>query len=237
MTRRGKAIFLAFWTATLTLLATAIAMAVWVAPIDAERGLIQHIMYLHLATAINMLIGCAIVFAANCAYFWRRDPKWDALGDAGARVVVLLGFIVLCTGMLWAKRVWGHWWEWSPPLTFSLALWLLYVGYVINRALQHTPELRAWRSAAFGIFAFLDVPLVYLSIRLLPGSHLAPVERAPAAANTMLVWLAAVLFLTVALILTRATLTRVQQARQTHAATGPEPIPAPAAAKPRRIIA
>ena len=213
MTRRGKRIFVAFWLITLALVASAMAMVIWFAPLDPDRGPIQHIMYLHLASAINTLFGCLVVFAANIAYFWRRDTRWDALGDAGARVVVLLGFIVLLTGVLWAKRAWGHWWEWSPPLTFSLALWLLYVGYLLNRRLYRSPERRAALSAAFGIIAFLDVPLVYLSVRLLPGSHLAPVEHAPQAANTQLIWLLAVLFLTVGLIATRYLLTRQAEIR------------------------
>jgi len=234
VTPQGRAIFIVSWLVTLALLIAAVSMVIWRAPIDPDRGLIQHIMYLHLATAINTLFACVVVFAANCAYIWRRDPRWDAAGDAGARVVVLLGFIVLLTGMIWAKRVWGHWWEWSPPLTFSLILWLLYVGYLVNRALQRSPDRKATRSAAFGIFAFLDVPLVYLSIRLLPGSHTGPVERAQQSGDTLALWLLAMLFLTAGLIITRAMLTGLRRRRH---APSPDALTTPSARPTPRMIA
>ncbi len=228
MNRYGTTILRAYWVLTLSLLAAALAMVIWYVPDDPQSGPILRIVHIHLAAAINTLIACTVVFAANIAYLWQRDNRWDALGDAGARVVVLLCFVVLVTGMLWAKQAWGRWWQWNSPLTFSLILWLLYAGYLLHRRLPHPPGRRAMRSAAFGIVAFLDVPLVYLSVRMLPDSHLSIGERAPETVQTQIVWLLAVLFLSGGLIATRYLLTRLTSASDasTHAQHGPTQRPA-----------
>jgi heme exporter protein C len=83
--------------------------------------------------------------------------------------------VVLVTGPIWAKPVWGIWWTWDARLTSTFVLWLLYISYLLLRTLIEDPERRALASAVFGIFAFLDVPLVYMSIRWWRTQHPQPV--------------------------------------------------------------
>ena len=83
--------------------------------------------------------------------------------------------IGLVTGPLWAKPVWGVWWTWDARLTTTFILWLLYISYLLLRGLIEEPGRRATLSAVFGVFAFLDVPLVYVSNRLWRTQHPAPV--------------------------------------------------------------
>ena len=71
--------------------------------------------------------------------------------------------------------MWGIWWTWDARLTSTFVLWLLYVAYLLLRSMIEDPERRALLSAVFGIFAFLDVPLVYMSIRWWRTQHPQPV--------------------------------------------------------------
>jgi heme exporter protein C len=91
--------------------------------------------------------------------------------------------------MVWARVAWGAWWTWSPRLTFSLVLWLLYVAYLVVRPSIEPAGRRAVVSAVFGIVAFLDVPLVYLSVKLLPDIHPSSIALAPEMRRTLLVCL------------------------------------------------
>jgi heme exporter protein C len=79
------------------------------------------------------------------------------------------------TGPIWAKPVWGIWWTWDARLTTALILWLMFVSYLLLRDFLEEPVRRATLSAVFGIFAFADVPLVYMSIRLWRTQHPQPV--------------------------------------------------------------
>jgi heme exporter protein C len=149
--------------------------ALFIAPTEKTMGLIQRIFYFHVPSAITAFIAFFIVFVANCAYLVTRRPKWDWLGVAGAEVGVACCTIVLSTGPIWARPVWGIWWTWDARLTSTFVLWLLYISYLLLRGLLEDPQRRATLSAIFGIFAFLDVPLVYVSNRLWRTQHPQPV--------------------------------------------------------------
>ena len=155
-------------------------------------GVVQKIFYLHLPVAINTFAACAVVFVASVGYLWRRQLWWDDLASAAGKVAVLGATLVLATGMIWGHVAWGAWWTWSPRLTFSLVLWLLYAVYLITRGSIESSQRRALVGAVYGVLAFLDVPLVYLSARLLPDIHPRAIELAGPMKVTLAVWLVAV---------------------------------------------
>ncbi|MGC2268107.1 MAG: cytochrome c biogenesis protein CcsA [Candidatus Acidiferrales bacterium] len=149
--------------------------ALFVAPDEKTMHAIQRIFYFHLPSWIAMFSASTIAFYANVAYLITRNRKWDALGVSGVEVGVICCTIGLVTGPLWARPVWGIWWTWDARLTSTFILWLLYIGYLLLRGLLEDPEKKASLSAIFGIFASLDIPLVYLSNRLWRTQHPQPV--------------------------------------------------------------
>jgi heme exporter protein C len=120
------------------------------------------------------LTAFGINFFASLMYLIRRDRRWDGLALSAAEVGVMFLAIVLVTGPIWAKPVWFVWWTWSPRLTSSLVLWLLYVAYLLIRNYVPDPERRAMMSAVFGIVAFVDAPIVWFSIRWWRDIHPSP---------------------------------------------------------------
>jgi heme exporter protein C len=159
----------------LLLIGAAAYASFFIAPTDAKQGLIYRILFLHVASAWTGLTAFFICFIANLLYVWRRQPRWDWLGVASAEVGVAFTAVVLVTGPIWAHPVWGIWWTWDARLTSTFVLWLLYVSYLLLRTLVEEPERRALFSALFGIFAFIDVPLVFGSIRWWRTQHPQPV--------------------------------------------------------------
>ncbi len=111
---------------------------VFYAPEDEFTGLVQKIFYVHVASAWIAAVAFFVVFVGSIAYLWKRDLRWDAIAGASAEVGLLFTTVVLVTGMLWGKEVWGVYWSWDPRLTSVLVLWLLYLAYVAIRA--YTPE-------------------------------------------------------------------------------------------------
>lgn len=161
--------------AVFLLLGAAVYASFFIAPTDAKQGLIYRILFLHVPSAWTGLTAFFISFLANLLYVWRRQPRWDWLGVSAAEVGLAFTTVVLVTGPIWAHPVWGIWWTWSPRLTSTFVLWLLYVAYVVLRTLIEEPDRRALLSALFGIFAFIDVPLVFGSIRWWRDQHPQPV--------------------------------------------------------------
>ena len=164
--------------------------------------------------AVIMFVACFVVFVASVGYLWQRQGRWDDLAQAGAEVAVLFASIVLLTGMIWGRSAWGHWWTWSPRLTFSLVLWLLYVVYLMVRASIESPQRRAIVAAVYGVIAFLDVPLVYFSAKLLPDIHPESIELAPEMQRTVLFWFLPVILMCAGLIRTRYLILRAMAAQR-----------------------
>lgn len=161
--------------ALFALIAFAGYAALFIAPDESTMHLIQRIFYFHVPSWIACFTAFTIVFVSNIGWLVTRRRKWDALGVSAAEVGVIACTIGLITGPLWAKPVWGIWWTWDARLTTTFILWLLYISYLLLRDLVEDPERRASLSALFGIFAFLDVPLVYFSNRLWRTQHPQPV--------------------------------------------------------------
>ena len=150
-------------------------LSFYYAPLEKTMGVIQKIFYLHVSSAFSSFVALGICCYANLMYVFKRQPKWDWLGVAAAEVGVAFILVVLITGPIWAHPVWGIWWTWDARLTLTFVLGLLYISYLLLRSMIEEPDKRALFSALFGIFAFLDVPLVYFSIRWWRTQHPQPV--------------------------------------------------------------
>jgi heme exporter protein C len=149
-------------------------LGLFVAPTERTMGDVQRIFYFHAPSGWTAFWLFFANLAASIVYLVRRNPKADALAVAAAEVGVVFCTIVLVTGPLWARPVWGIWWTWDMRLTSTLVLWLIYVSYLLLRRFSdgsQTPIL----AAVLAIFGALDVPLVYFSIWFFRTQHPQPV--------------------------------------------------------------
>jgi heme exporter protein C len=208
MNTMNKKIWIAYWLVTAVLFAAVVITIFAWTPTEATMGTVQKVFYLHLPVAINTFLACMVTFIASIGYLWQRRQVWDDLAVSSAKVAVLLCSVVLLTGMIWGHSAWGQWWTWSPRLTFSLVLWLLYVSYLVIRPSIESRQRRALVSAVYGVVAFLDVPLVYLSVKLMPDIHPSSITLAPEMKLTLLLSFVPVTMLATGLIAARYRLQR-----------------------------
>jgi heme exporter protein C len=138
-------------------------------------------------------------------YLVKKSRWWDSLALSAAEIGVMFMTIVLVTGPIWAKPVWLVWWTWSPRLTSSLLLWMLYVAYLLVRNYVPDPDRRAATSAVFGIVAFIDAPIVWFSIRWWRDLHPSPMIETGGLAPEMqpALWTCAAVFLLLFIYLLR----------------------------------
>jgi len=140
-------------------------------PTEKEMGDIQRIFYWHVPLAWVAFLAFFVVFVTGIMYLWKRDSKWDHLAHASAEIGVLFTTLVLITGPIWAKPVWGSWWTWDARLTASLILWMTYIAYLLMRSYASEEERGARFAAVIGIIGFINVPIVYLSVNLWRTQH------------------------------------------------------------------
>src|SRR5437867_3182714 len=134
-------------------------------------GVVQRIFYFHVPSALAGFLGVGLCALFSALYLWRRDRRLDLLAHASAELGVMFLTIVLLTGPLWARPVWGVWWTREARLTSTLVLWLLYAGYLILRQSTENPEQGARFCAVIAIVGALDVPIIYYSVEWWRGLH------------------------------------------------------------------
>lgn len=142
-----------------------------VVPTEATMGIIQRIFYYHVPVAWVAFLAFFVVFISSIMYLWKRDRKWDVVAMSSAELGVVFTTLVLITGSIWAKPIWGIWWTWDARLTTSLVLWLIYIAYLLVRSYIPEEEKAARFAAVVGIIGFIDVPIVALAIQLWGTQH------------------------------------------------------------------
>ncbi len=125
----------------------------------------QKIFYLHVPVAWTAFLSYFFVMVFGIMYLVKKDYCWDRLGQSAAEIGTLFTALVLTTGPIWAKPIWGKPWIWEPRLTTTLILFLAYIGYFMLREFGGHPERVARYAAILGIIAFVDVPIIFLSVK------------------------------------------------------------------------
>jgi heme exporter protein C len=154
----------------LSMLAALFMVFVYV-PTEAEQGIVQRIFYFHLPCAWVAFLGFGLVAVSGALYLWLGHKIWDDFSYACAELGMLFCTLVLVTGSIWAKPIWGTWWTWDSRLTTTFILWLLYGGYLLLRAFADDSDEIARFAAVLGIVGVLDVPIVIVSVRLWRTIH------------------------------------------------------------------
>jgi heme exporter protein C len=202
-------------------LAGVYVLALGFTPVEARQGMAQKIFYLHVPAAWSALIAFSLVGITSGLYLWLHDPRLDRFAAASAEVGVAFSAVMLTTGPIWAKPIWGTWWTWDARLTLTLFLFFLFVGYLALRASLHDPAERARFSAVVGILGMLLVPFIHLSVYLFRTIHPQPIVLKPSAPSlppemlrTLLVSTAVFTLLYVGLVTLRYGLALAEDARE-----------------------
>ena len=167
-----------FVVAVLSLIA-AYVRAVYFTPIEALQGAAQKIYYVHVSAAISAYLALGVVALMSIVYLWLHDERADRLAESAGEVALVFLTVVLTTGPLWAKPIWGTWWTWDARLTLTLFLWFLTAGYLVMRGAVDDVAMRARYSAVLGILAALLIPFIHLSVYLFNTLHPKPILLKP----------------------------------------------------------
>lgn len=221
LVRRGRWITLA----ALVLLAGVYVRALAFTPIERLQGPAQKIFYLHVPAAIWTETAMILVGLAGIFFLFLGDRRLDRFAEASAEVGTVFATIVLTTGPIWGKPIWGTWWTWDARLTSTLFLFFLYLGYLLVRGAVRDPGLRARYAAVLGICGMCLVPFIHLSVYLFRTLHPQPIilkPSAPSLPDSMLVtWLFSLLafsLLYVGFVTQRYAVSVARDARETAAA-------------------
>jgi heme exporter protein C len=141
------------------------------APSDRDMGDVQRIMYAHVPAVWAAMLALSANFICSIVFLVKNDPRADSLAEATAEVGVVLGTVGVLLGAIWGKPTWGVWWTWDPRLTTAAVMIVAYLGVMALRSFVDDPERRATWAAVAGIIAFVDLPIVWFSVRWWRSLH------------------------------------------------------------------
>ena len=148
--------------------------AIITSPAEGDMGHLQKIMYVHVPAAWMTFIAFFVVLVFSLRYLWKRNENDDLLAASAAEVGATFNGLTLALGMIWGRPAWGVWWAWDARLTSTLVMFLIFVGYLAQRAFVDDAQQRARWSAAVGIFGAINVPIVYMSVKWWRTLHQPP---------------------------------------------------------------
>ncbi|MGH7858646.1 MAG: cytochrome c biogenesis protein CcsA [Candidatus Binatia bacterium] len=140
-------------------------------PTERDQGIVQRIFYVHVPSAWTAFVAFFVVCGASVMFLATRRASWDRLAKASAEVGIIFCSLVLMTGPVWARPIWGVWWSWDPRLTMTVILWTIYATYLILRSYGGPDDQIARYAAVLGIVGAIDIPVIIVSVRLWRGIH------------------------------------------------------------------
>ncbi len=174
-------------------------------PNERMQGAVQRIFYFHVNCAWAAFLGFFVAAGASALFLWRGRSDHDRLAHAAVEVGMLFCTMVLVTGPIWARPIWGTWWTWDPRLTMTVILWTIFAVYLVLRATGREDPQIARYAAVLAVVGVLDIPLIMISVRLWRGMHpsviTAPKGQGGLQDSRMVVALLVTLFAFVALFL------------------------------------
>ena len=125
----------------------------------------QRIIYFHVPSAWSSMLAFFVAFVASILYLITKHIRWDIWARSASELGIAFTVAAIISGSLWAKPAWNTYWTWDPRLTTYTIVLLLYIAYFMLRGAIDEPSRRARMGAVYSIFAFLSVPLTFMSIR------------------------------------------------------------------------
>lgn len=171
MTTRSHMVGAVLTALGFAILAVGHYIGIFVAPREAMMGDVGRILYVHVPTAWGALLLYTGAFVAAIGSLWTGRRGWDASTTAMVEVGTILTFLLLVQGALWARPTWGTYWTWDPRLTTSAVLAAAFGVVLLLRRLIDQPDRRAMATAVATIVAFVDVPIVYFSVKWWNSLH------------------------------------------------------------------
>ena len=168
-----------FFLLALVAVAGAVVRILAFTPYEALQGAAQKIYYIHVPAAISAYLALGIVALMSVVHLWLHDPRADHLASSSAEVGLLFTTVVLVTGPMWAKPIWGTWWSWDMRLNLTMFLWFITAAYLVLRGAIENEAMRARYSAVLGILAALLIPFIHLSVYLFRTLHPMPIVLKP----------------------------------------------------------
>ncbi len=149
------------------------------APLAQKLFEMTRIIYFHIPVAWVAVLAFLVSTVFSIRYLKSRAWGDDARAAISAELGILFAVLATVSGAIFAKGMWGAYWNWDPRQTSVFLLLLIYGAYLTLRSAVEGEDKRARLTAVYNIIAFVTVPfLVFIVPRLYFSLHPDPLVNA-----------------------------------------------------------
>lgn len=122
----------------------------------------SRILFFHVPMAWVSFTGFVAAAVWSARYLWGgRQPRHDRAAAAAIALGLLYGVLATVTGAIWAKVMWGAYWNWDPRQTSILISLLFYGAYLALRGAVEDRDTRGRLSAAYALIGLVVTPFLF----------------------------------------------------------------------------
>ena len=141
------------------------------APTEINQGQVQRILYLHVPFAWASMVAIIAIAVTSLLFLITKNDKWDNLSQSLAEVGLVSAVVMLFSGIVWAKPVWGVWWTGEAKLTTALVLFFIYCAYILFRNYFPPGNARNRIAAIIALIGAIDSPIIYYAAQIWEQNH------------------------------------------------------------------
>jgi heme exporter protein C len=175
----------------------------WAPLAQGFKGQSSRILFFHVPMAWTSFVAFLTAGAISVRYLWRRREHDDRLAAGAVEIGLVFCTLATVTGALWARIMWGAYWNWDPRQTSIVVVLVFYAAYLVLRGAVEDPEVRSRLSAAYAVLGLVVAPFFFFvlprmaSFTLHPESVVNAEAKVEMESRMLLVLLAASLGFTV----------------------------------------
>jgi heme exporter protein C len=156
-------------------IAVAIVGAFLYAPLAKSfLGQSSRILFFHVPMAWSSFVAFITGGVWSVLYLWKRNPDHDRAGAAAVELGLVFCFLATVTGAMWARVMWGAWWNWDPRQTSIAVVLVFYAAYLVLRGAIEDAEAKARLSAAYAVLGLVVAPFFFFVLPRMVSFTLHP---------------------------------------------------------------
>ncbi len=170
------------WILWLWMVVVIVAAFHWAPLAMGFKGESSRILFFHVPMAWVSFVAFMTAGVQSARYLaGSREPRLDRSAAAAVELGQVFAFLATVTGAIWARIMWGSWWNWDPRESAIVVALLYYAAYLALRQAVADEHSRARLSAAYAVLGLIVAPFLYFVLpRLGFTLHPEPVINAQA---------------------------------------------------------
>lgn len=135
----------------------------------------SRILFFHVPMAWTAFVGFMAAGVWSARYLWfGRNVRHDQAAHTAVSLGLVFCVLATVSGAMWAKVMWGEYWNWDPRQLSIIMAMLFYMAYLTLRSAVADPQTGRRLAAAYALLGLAVAPFLFFVLPRMSGFTLHP---------------------------------------------------------------